>query len=425
MSALTKLAMARMFASIRVPYFNAALMALVPKEVPDGTLMGEGQTTIAVTSRAVLLWERGAIERWSVDELAAVLIHEVQHVLRRTHARCAENSFDPKLFNLADDAAINDDLVEMRLALPDGGGFQPKDIPAETGLTGEEYYAKLLDRAQRQGQSSHEEQDGESGRRLGSGRCGGCSGTPSDAEKRLEDEAPEDGRSEQELDLIRAQVAREIEERQKSRGDVPTGLRRWAELQRQPQKVDWRKKLAVLCRSAIAYRQGAVARTFRRPSRRQAGIGFGEGKPIVAGRVRPIPSVAFALDTSGSMSERELSYALREAAGVLQTLSAEATFIACDAKVHSVARVRSAGDLLKHVRGGGGTDFEPIFRETLAMKPRPEVLIIATDGHGPAPSLPPPGVKVIWLLVGKYSRKPACARTGKDIEWGSFVEVAE
>ena len=50
--------------------------------------------------------------------------------------------------------------------------------------------------------------------------------------------------------------------------------------------------------------------------------------------------------------------------------------------------------------GGGGTDMgaaSPAPR----LRPRPEVVVVLTDGETPWPAAPPPGVRVIVGLIGE------------------------
>jgi predicted metal-dependent peptidase len=107
--------------------------------------------------------------------------------------------------------------------------------------------------------------------------------------------------------------------------------------------------------------------------------------------------------------------ALREVQGILKTLDASVTFCSCDASVHSLTQVESLNELLSQIKGGGGTDFCPAFDALDRAKPRPEVVIFATDGYGPAPHTPPRGMQTVWLLIGKDAPCPA--------NWGKAVKV--
>jgi len=73
-----------------------------------------------------------------------------------------------------------------------------------------------------------------------------------------------------------------------------------------------------------------------------------------------------AIDTSGSMSERELTQALSEIWGLSQQYKTIQLFVVtCDAKVHDIFEVKNGNrtrlfDIIK-LRGGGGTSSIPIF----------------------------------------------------------------
>jgi predicted metal-dependent peptidase len=125
--------------------------------------------------------------------------------------------------------------------------------------------------------------------------------------------------------------------------------------------------------------------------------------------------VAIAVDTSGSMGAAELTAALREANGVLSAIGADITYLACDADVHELIKVRDVKEMAKRLTGGGGTDFRPVFEALEKVRPIPEVLIFITDGCGPAPPAPPPRTRVIWLLVGPYQQAPC--------SWGTQISI--
>jgi predicted metal-dependent peptidase len=130
-----------------------------------------------------------------------------------------------------------------------------------------------------------------------------------------------------------------------------------------------------------------------------------------------VPRVALVVDTSGSMGSREIEDALTEARGILEAVGAEVTFVACDADVHELRPVSTVRDAMRLLKGGGGTDFRPAFEALSAVKPRPEVVIFATDGYGPAPHVQPPGMNTIWLLVGGNKNPPA--------QWGECVVIKD
>ena len=80
----------------------------------------------------------------TVEENAALLIHEVSHLLRDHEARKkAAAARDARLWNTAADCEINDDLAAEGLPLP-GDPPQPGKYGLATGETAELYYKELV-----------------------------------------------------------------------------------------------------------------------------------------------------------------------------------------------------------------------------------------------------------------------------------------
>jgi len=111
--------------------------------------------------------------------------------------------------------------------------------------------------------------------------------------------------------------------------------------------------------------------------------------------------VVFAVDTSGSMSNEELSAAFAEVRRFRETFPCRLSFVQADAAVKSVEEFGEMDGLnlpdTVIVRGRGGTDFQPVFDwfAEHAADSR-SALIYATDGFGTFPPAPP-GWPVVWL----------------------------
>lgn len=384
-----KLAVGFAIARKKAPYFDAALTGMVRVEVENlaaSTGIAGIAPTMGVTDHGVLMYERGALEAWDVDEIAAVLIHEVGHLLRAHGKRRQAFGGHPVPWNMAGDAEINDDIAAGGWKLP-GNCIYPKTFGARDGLTAEEYYH-------------------DAAKRVVFVCCGSGSGNP------FPNEPDHPGRTDGEIANMRHRVAEAIE-REKSRGTVPGGWVVWAKEQLAPPKLRWQEKLARATRRAIAARPGGVTHTWARLSRRQAACGYGPGRPLIPALSQPTPDVAVVIDTSGSMGATELKMGLAEVAGVLRAVGSSVDFIAIDAAVHSFQKVRNVDDIVPLLKGGGGTDFRPAFAKLEESRRRPEVVIFVTDGCGPAPETPPKWCRTIWLLVGQYAKAP-CA-------WGEHV----
>jgi predicted metal-dependent peptidase len=418
-----KLSAARLMAREKMPYFTAALVSLAPMESP-------GLGTVGVTKGGVLLYDPAALDKWTVPQLATVLLHEVGHLIRDHHARCEACGADPSRWNIASDAELNDDLKAGGFEFPtDPNPVLPSQLKMADGLTAEAYYHGPWQSPPAPGGGAGAVGQGGRGAPpspgagkapsapqapgAGAGWCGSGGGRPLPGEPA--EDAPAN-RTPAELASMRREVAAAVrEEAQKGRGNVPAGWQRWADAALKPAKVRWQDKLARAARRAVAYRPGAEDYRYDRPSRRQASYGYGPGSPILPRTVRPVPHVAVVVDTSGSMGTDELTAALRESRGILTATGAKVEFCACDASVHALKPVERWEELPKLLLGGGGTDFRPAFKAVERARSKPEVLIFITDGDGPAPATMPHGIKVIWLLVGAHRVKPAT--------WGEIIEL--
>lgn len=406
--ALETLIAGRLIAVKKARYFSAMLLSFVTREC-------HGLGTIGVTKNGIILWDPAMLIRVTPEQAGGLWLHECMHRLNKHAERMGGR--DPKVWNMAGDLAINTAVLDMGAELPGGElmGLFPKTFGFQDGLTADEYYALLLQEAEKQQKAK--EGDGEPGEgdepKAGGGWCGSCAGRPVPNEPGEDD--PEN-RTEAEMERTVRETAQAIKAAaQQGRGRIPQSLQRWADEAVKTPKVPWRQKLARITRNAVAWRTGSVDHRYDAPSRRQAGIGYGIGKPILPRLRCPVPRVVVVLDTSASMGHAELGIALTETKGVLNAVGADIEFCACDSSVHEMKPIQSINDAMRLVKGGGGTDFRPAFEACLARKPRPEIIVFATDGDGPAPDVCPPGVKVVWLLIGKYRRVPAT--------WGEVVEI--
>jgi predicted metal-dependent peptidase len=205
---------------------------------------------------------------------------------------------------------------------------------------------------------------------------------------------------------LQEEVARRIVEHQKERGTAPAGWLRWAEAVLKP-KVNWREQLKRILRGVISEGLGhRLDYSYRRPHRRSA-VYHPIYLPALQGEYKP--RVACVVDTSGSISDRELMQSLAEVRAVLEALRIPVTIIPCDAVPYEAIRVFHGSDWLKvrqGLRGGGGTDMVAGLNAALALKPKPEAVIVLTDGHTPFPSTRPKDTAVIWAIWQYGDREP-------------------
>ncbi len=367
-----RLAAARLWAAMRFPYLASALFASAVVPAP-------GLGSIAVDRSWRLYIDPTLVDRWSAEEIGSVLIHHVGHLLRDHAGRAERLGIDGTSEDdwvAAADAEINDDLVDGGVQFP-VDPLVPSVLECEPGRFAEEYFRRIR----------------------GKGICPGECGSGAHAQPRgwehAADGAPEITPAS--ADLLRCQVASEIKNSAgKLPGSVPQGWQRWAGELLEP-KVDWRQALAAEIRTGVASIAGCVDYSYMRPARRASVT----GDVILPALRHPLPTIAVVIDTSGSMSDGVLGDLVVEVEGILRAIGvgrSRLDILACDAEVHAVRRVTSARQV--ELFGGGGTNMGAGIDAALALRPRPSVIVVLTDGYTRWPADGPKGVCVVVGLVG-------------------------
>jgi predicted metal-dependent peptidase len=191
-----------------------------------------------------------------------------------------------------------------------------------------------------------------------------------------------------------------VKEASRQRGVVPGGMARWADEVLAPPQVDWRTLLSSGLRAALADAAGQMDYSYRRPSRRQSAT----PRIVMPAMRRPVPQVAVVIDTSGSMSDKALGYALAEIHGVLASSGQRdgVRVLSCDASADRARRVFSTKQVV--LSGGGGTDMRVGIDHALDLRPQPDIVITLTDGYTPWPSAPIAGVKLLACIIDGDSK---------------------
>ncbi|MER5487404.1 VWA-like domain-containing protein [Streptomyces sp. NPDC002812] len=379
---LDKLYAARLHAVRVRPYLATALFALHVVE-------SRRTPTMAVDRYWRCYVSPGFVDRTSVEELAAVWVHEVSHLLRDHHGRGDRVARERGLtgpgerlrMNIAADFEINDDAYGEGLVRPEGA-VQPAAVGLREGDLMEEYLLQF-------GLGPHTQH-------MAWLDCG----SGADGLEREWDLGPDGahGLSEQERDAVRFRVAQGITGRP---GSAPKGWKRWAEEAFHPPQP-WRELLGAAVRSATSGSGAGDDYTYSRPSRRSAGV---PGAVLPSLRRRP-PRVSVVIDTSGSVSDTELGSALLEVTAISRAVGGRrdlVTVVPCDASAriaHPLCRAEGIPLL-----GGGGTDLRTGFATALRSTPRPDVIVVLTDGQTPWPDTRPPCRTVVGLFPRERRRR--------------------
>lgn len=198
-------------------------------------------------------------------------------------------------------------------------------------------------------------------------------------------------------DRIRRAVAIDYERHITSRGHTPGEALRWARSITEPQ-IPWEPILNRAVRRAVGWTSGRSEYTWSRPSRRQAAM----PQVRLPGTRRPVPRVSVVIDTSASVDDHLLGTAVGEVMGALSSLGiagAGITVYSCDVAVGAITHVRRMDDI--RLTGGGGTDMRVAFTRIDADRPRPDVVVVLTDGYTPWPQTPPVAAACVVGLLAR------------------------
>ncbi|MET9898639.1 VWA-like domain-containing protein [Streptomyces sp. NPDC006446] len=402
---LEKLFAARLHAARVRPYLATALFAL-------HTVESRWVPTMAVDRHWRCYVSPGFVDRMPVEDLAGVWVHEVSHLLRDHHGRSERVARERGLtgpgerlrMNIAADCEINDDAFGEGLVRPEGA-VTPQLLRLPPGELMEDYLRRF-----RLGPLTQD---------LAWLDCG----SGADGREREWDLGPDGahGLSAQERDAVRFRVAQGIKARP---GKSPQGWQRWAEEAFHPPQP-WRELLGAAVRSAASGSGVGEDYTYGRPSRRAAGV---PGVVLPSLRRRP-PRVSVVIDTSGSVSDAELGSALLEVSAISRAVGGRRdliTVVSCDAAAgiaHPLCRAEGIP-----LMGGGGTDLRSGFAAALRAQPRPDVVVVLTDGQTPWPESRPP----CRTVVGLFSRQESDDSWDEDDpnyvpdrppEWARVVEI--
>ena len=313
------------------------------------------------------------------DQALFVLAHEIGHAAFSHIDR--RQSRDPFLWNVAIDYALN-------LLLADNFGDQkyvPKDLLLDkkyAGMTAEQIYEDIFRNAKKvKVYMMSGDLDYEGGGDNGSGEGGDKDGIV------IRDRRAEKKESEQGWDNAIALS----HARAKMQGDMPESLDR-AVSEKLGSKVDWREALKQYLRFGVT----RVLRdhyTFMPPSRRFVHQGL--YLPSMYGN--DAPKIGFAVDTSGSMGETEMAQAIAEIDEIRRQFNCPLYLVECDADVHEGRWISPGESCPTKFKGGGGTDFRPVFDHLKEQKVPVDIMVYLTDGYGEFGDAPE--VEVLWVTT--------------------------
>ena len=328
-----------------------------------------------------------------------LLSHEISHFAFEHGSRCEDR--DHSLFNVACDYAIN--LLLMYQFENDKNYFIEGGCLDEKykDMTAEAIYELLLqednvktDKIIFDIKFDSGSEDGE-GQGSGSedGEDGEGSGTIVIRDRRVPLPNTE-GKTKSQIDSeLKDHVLRAFTEAfavAKSQGKLPADFERAINKILKP-KVDWLRALRNKIRHGVSRMEKRDV-TWTIPNRRFLGSSF-----IFPSNIGPeSPKIAYAVDTSGSMSQRDLEQAMSELEDIRKKFNAKVYVLDCDAGVHSSDWI-APHQPLPVLNGGGGTDFRPVFEHILQKRIKPDYVVFFTDGYGDFGD--DPNLPVLWVMT--------------------------
>ena len=173
---------------------------------------------------------------------------------------------------------------------------------------------------------------------------------------------------------IRKAVARSIQESSRAQG-VSKGWGIWAQEEIEVPKIPWEEKLARFVEDSHDSVAGCSNFTYSKRSRRQGLLG---SNVIIPAVYHPRCEVAVVIDTSGSMSDKDLKSCVEETSGILDAMGASAMVVTGDTHIGFAERISDITNI--SLVGRGGTDMRPMIRRAME-EPEIQAVIVMTDGY--------------------------------------------
>ena len=398
------------------------------------------------TDGTKILWNPNFVSETNADELEAVLIHEALHVVFEHPLRFGGRNH--KLWNVACDYAINNYLwYELNYPLPEGGLWDRKYYE----MTAEQIYRILdtddeaLQEAKQQasgGQSSDGEEDGQSGagssdeseEAEGESETGKYSSVTENSCGDKYDDIPnlvgeiieptnEDGDKldSAKIEEIATDIRSKVFMADKVASINGTSSMRGAVESIKGQVSNWLEILADKLWNCISQDQ-----TWAVPNRRH----LHRGVYLPSAMRNPTGgTLAFAIDTSGSISQHELNIYAVEIEELVKMLNLDRVMVCyCDTNINKndkgefwdVFDIASGDEIKLEMRGGGGTAFDPpfnLFNEFTDDVEDVCAFIYFTDGYGYVSPEVEPNVPVIWAITDEWKSRDA------DMPFGEVIKV--
>lgn len=336
-----------------------------------------------------LYYDPEAIREWKLEWAAARILVQVEHYYRRHAAR--QMGREQVTWDVAAEIAITSSLSHEGVRFPADTLF-PETFKLQDGLAAEEYALRLFQMCMARRKQLGELLSENAGQGL---PLFGSAGS----EELRQWELPEDA-DVPTIDYLVALMLQREAEPEKSTPGQGAGNEIRSVVETKMSAVDWRIELGGVVGTVISTRPGMADYSFAVPDPDAA---FHQDL-LMPGMVGLRVNAAVVIDSSGSMGEGRIAQAVAETGGILRTFAGDGGSIfvySCDAAVHTAKEIFHAQQV--SLIGGGGTNMGVGINAAASRHPRPDIIIVITDGDTPWPKKGPAGIRVVVVLVGHGS----------------------
>ena len=344
----------------------------------------------------------------SLKEIIFIICHEIEHIVLNHPAEMvkANPTNDSEIFecfNIAADASVNDRLryeIEWEnrgfMTVPDGcilsetigKMFRLRNVRP---LENYQYYYKLIKKKDISEDNNSEgtPQDGSDGDRNDSDNitAENC-GKPDDHNWQAGDDADE----------ITSVIREFINESYEMMNDetrclMPAYFLEQVKRINEPPKISWKKLLKKYVGTIAAGKRKTRTKLNRRQPNRFDLSGDINDKML---------KIVVAIDTSGSVTSREIAEIFNEIFAILAKRQYRITVIECDSEIQRIYIVNKPSDVKNDIAGRGGTYFTPVIAHINSDRYyRDAILIYFTDGYGEDKIPKPLTYRNLWVITGK------------------------
>lgn len=384
----------------------------------------DSQCGTACTDGDKIYFDPSFLDKISDDELDFILMHELLHIVFDHCARTGDR--DNELFNIACDIVVNSNILKsmnmelQSITLKEYGVSMHVAPDGNEGYlyTAEEVYKMLLSGSSENSNSSRGNKNsvwGSGGKKSNkSGRNSSDSSWDNHSRWGKGSQNSNEKEENRQVWANRIQTACELMEHEGKmsgkNGNLPAGIERLLKELRAAQ-TNWRQILNDFIQEEIN------DYSFSPPDRRFQDSPF--MLPDFNDRCEVIKNVLFMIDTSGSMSEKEITDCYAEIVGAIDQFDGklEGWVGFFDAEVIEPKPFTNE-DELKIIRpyGGGGTNFKCVFDYIDSNMSDVEIssIIILTDGYAPFPDISVSrDIPVLWIINNKEILPP----------WGKVTRI--